>query len=538
MRSLPQVKEEIEELKEARTLIEGNWKRAENQFLGILPQRVGARGQALPTVNVNETFKSVFSFMRAVVEGILFQPQIFKIIPDNIEDVDFAEIFQHYLSHKIRRIPDFNFSFLNFAINSNLYGFGVGKLMVEPLEFEPISPWDIWIDQAISPGRIKQIMHRIYLTKEELLERRDNPNYGYDHLAEYLVEAKKEEIATTTTKKSIRKKYEIWEYWYEDDDEWRVMTIGVVGNEPTIMLRDIATPYWFGHPFIFGINIPRFDSLYGLGEADLLYESQRGETMLLNLYLDQLQVIARPPVFFDPDIIADVADLEPLLNPEQGGYIPIPGLSIHPTAIREFARAPLSPTFFSAIEYLERLSEELRGTTGLLATGEAPPSREPMRTTMARLNISRGALMFRLWLLGESLKELGKRIVLSIFENPPTDEMTEILTNKGRATVIVKRGKRTDVLKEVRTGIEGNIPFYTLILPRSREKALKFQNIQVMPAFLEEKDAAKKADLVEKVRATAELMRISPEVAKLIDIPELLREFYRGDIRTEKLFKE
>jgi len=33
-------------------------------------------------------------------------------------------------------------------------------------------------------------------------------------------------------------------------------------------------------------------------------------------------------------------------------------------------------------------------------------------------------------------------------------------------------------------------------------------------------------------------MRISPEVAKLIDIPELLREFYRGDIRTEKLFKE
>ena len=539
MRGLEEAKEEIEELKNHRKeKVEKNWSRAESQYQGKLPKRTGARGQELHNINVNETFKSVTTLMRASAGVVLGKKELFTLLPDNIEDIDFAEGFQHYVTHRTRRITDFEQLFLLFEQFRYIYGFAAAKLNTKPLGFEPINPWDIWIDEALSFSKIQNINYRLWLTKEELLSRIEDADYGYKNVDGFLGIADKEPSDVLTrekgTQKSMLKKYEILEYWYFEDENWRVKTLGALSGEPITEFRDIEAPNWFGHPFVFGVDLPRFDTIYGMGEADILYENQKAETMLLDLFFQQLVTTSRPPMLYNPDFGGTVADLDPLLNPDQGGLIPI-----RKEDLGWFQTGSLSPAFLTLVQYLARDSEELTGRVGL--SGEPPPPREPGMTTAARLSLSKEALFFKLRMLSGTLKTLGQKVVLSLFEDAPVKEMAEVLTNKGRMRMVVQRGQRT----ELRIGETPNITspevmekVFTLTIPKSKERALKFQNIDIVPSFLEIKDETKDSRLIEKIRALAEIMRINPQMAQtiiqVINVPKLAVEFFKTDIDVEK----
>jgi len=144
-------------------------------------------------------------------------------------------------------------------------------------------------------------------------------------------------------------------------------------------------------------------------------------------------------------------------------------------------------------------------------------------------------------MLSGTLKTLGQKVVLSLFEDAPVKEMAEVLTNKGRMRMVVQRGQRT----ELRIGETPNITspevmekVFTLTIPKSKERALKFQNIDIVPSFLEIKDETKDSRLIEKIRALAEIMRINPQMAQtiiqVINVPKLAVEFFKTDIDVEK----
>ena len=513
-------------LQEDRLGKEKDWTKWEKQYMETLPHRTGVGGEEIPTINLNETFRAIYTCTRYTVRGFWNSNRLYRTKAVGKDDIALAEWLDFYITHKVKHIPDIFQTMLFITQQNYTLGSTAGKFTKTgkgEFSLDYVSNFDIWKDtEATKYSDIRYIMHRIPLSKKELLQRVDEGKYDGKAVNEYL-----EKVADKDKKAEIkdRKDYELHELW-RFDDKWNVTTAGAYSNEEikgdtVTVLRDEKSDLIYGHPFCFGFDIPSlFSPFDGYGEAEILRDLQEGENRLFNLNLDFIQSSIRPPVIVEPDAIADTADLELLMTPESGGVIRVENIG----RIKPWLPQNLSPLSFGMISQLGKLADDMSGIPGIIH-GEEPAKREPGMTTARRTELAQGTLGFKMLIFGETfLKQLGQKMLMSVLDDPPERELLRLTGITPKTYLQVQTGT-PGIKTETQTFGGEDVRVLIATLNRIDKKEIKkFFDIEIRPAFLEEPNEAKADRYLKILQILAQFFQIDPSLKVWVNMRNILRQ--------------
>ena len=161
-------------------------------------------------------------------------------------------------------------------------------------------PWDVydcwWEPLAPDPDRAQYVVLREYPTRDELEQRRYNPDskvgmlrnldllYALGAATPPNPSAQNQLLGYPAgTQALYRGRYEIWEIWRDD-------RLTIVGNRQ-ILLYDGPKPYWMpGKPVVIGNSRPDFLRIEGISETELVDDVQQALWTHENLVMENLKM--------------------------------------------------------------------------------------------------------------------------------------------------------------------------------------------------------------------------------------------------------
>lgn len=159
-------------------------------------------------------------------------------------------------------------------------------------------PWDAydcwWEPLAPNPDAAQYVVLREYPTKDELEQRRYNPDSKVGMLKnlDLLYTAGQARVQEQTAQNQLlgnpgqglyEGRYEIWEIWRDN-------RLTIVGNR-TVLLYDGPKPYWMpGKPVVIGNSRPDFLRIEGISETELIDDVQQALHTHENLVMENLKM--------------------------------------------------------------------------------------------------------------------------------------------------------------------------------------------------------------------------------------------------------
>lgn len=159
-------------------------------------------------------------------------------------------------------------------------------------------PWDAydcwWEPLARDPDNAAYIVFREWPSKDELEQRRKNPDSGMGMLEnlDLLYQSGADKTIEPTAQNQLlgfpgngihKGRYELWEIWRDN-------RLTIIGNR-TVKLYDGPKPYWMpGKPGVIGNSRPDFLRIEGVSETDLVDDLQQGLWTHENMVMDNMKM--------------------------------------------------------------------------------------------------------------------------------------------------------------------------------------------------------------------------------------------------------
>ena len=528
------------------------WQKSELQVQGYMKSRTDERGAKLSHININQSAKSVEYLDQAFFNLIHQSEKLFQINPTGIDDILTARLITNTINGKCFQIEDFEFSLLMAYNQNNTYGFTAGKFIPKPeWDFEYINPFDIYVANALSFGKIPVIVQKLTWSKEELEEKADI--FDKNQLDEFMEKGKYEyiepsvsynqmslqEIVKATTA-ILKPNYTGAEIWYRVGKKWHFAVLGcfdfrngsVVVPVPAFLLSDKESPLWCGHPYCFGGDTPDLRSLYWTGEPEKLLNIQEHTNMFFNLMMDNLADGVNPPFVHEPGYIDASVKYDPIVNPGMGGTVEVTNTE----GGKYLVKPSMNPQVSQIIAMLLRFGEQATFLPGRLI-GEESAREETATIGMQKAELASGGVNFKFSLFFVTfLKTLAQKMVMELFHNPPQEDLIAFGGAKEEYIKIVKGNDLgvQDMMKETPPQ-----PYYVLTLPESEKVAKRFtRDIQVANDIAIKLNQIEQKNLLQYAQIIMQMMATAPEIRIGCDMAELLSDiFYQiGGNKSKKYF--
>lgn len=450
-KNMVEIEDLINELKEGRKAYEGVWTSAEKNLKCEIPDQYSEAGTQGNQVSMGTIWYAIMTYTRITLERIFKSKQIYDLTPIGSEDVDFTQRLEKYFNWKVKRIKSLRWQLIQCAMNNATYGNGITKFNEKPLEVLNVPRRQIWFNDACDWSRINVFYHEIELSEAELRGREI-----YKNKEEYIdqVKGKRIDKASSPAEKEklaikLNHKFKIGELWYigkyvNNKAIWTVMTIGLSDEGvPAVLFREKEKPVTYGQPFDITCDFQTLNSLNGRGSAQVLQDIEYALNMTVNLNLNYLQMMMRPPFLYTDDLLHETtADLDRLVYRELGGGIPVNSLD----AVKYLDPPRIDPSHFQTTGFLMNEAHEKVGLPKLLSGG-AGESREPFRTTSGRWEKASGMMDYKNDNFFEQLlKPIGHKILMCIFADPPINEIMRIMGKEGQELFQVTSGEENQYI--------------------------------------------------------------------------------------------
>lgn len=529
------------------------WEDSYEKFIGNL-QRVDERGAELNEVNINQSREKSLTITRFLCKAFLMGKRLFHLQPQAPDDVESYEIMEKYAHYIIRNIPSKNELMYKWFLQAVVKGFSPAKILpnivnkkLKNIKFFPINNNDIWLDPQWTTGLIRDLFFEVRLTKEELESMEEQGLYR--NTKKFIEKVKipegKEprEASIKTEGKKIpveqhEGEYRVGEYWYSKEKEgnitWYLQVWGITGETNfEFILRggdtedtEIKSPYWFGHPFIFGLNNPAMYLYAGEGEPQSLKEIQKATNKVLNQKLDYMDIATNPPLLLAEGAWDEESDLNALVNPTLGGVAKL--RRIGPGNIDWFRLPTVAPEAGQFMSFLLEAAEKASVRTNLLS-GMGPIRGEPATTSLMNKSQAMESINFKIWVMSWAIGDLAEKLLLCIQQYKPKKDIVRVMGQKG--VDFLKIDKR-------RRGVDGKmIAGDTFRLNAKREEALKFYDIYPV-SVLEEPPEVMARRGIEAIQMLGQ--GVPPYITQKVGWGELIRQVLKGwgFIDVDKIYPE